>query len=397
MRVIVAKIFAFPTRTADLVYHLNQASELIHLGVEVVIWLRPLQPLDRFIIARHLEGYGLKPIPGLRFRVLYFKNKPLSGMEFRVRLLVECLRRNQKVLFVPSHLRIGYQLVRLRSWLKFRSPIVYEIHNLDHVIQKDRGDPGHQRSYYQEAYVYENADAIVSISEPLLEMARNRFSRLCSRIAVLPQGVQPAMFGNHAHVYQRPSVIKSDDHVKVVYTGSLYAFKGVSLLLESFLFLPERVHLRVVGGHPKEALEELKRKACEWGIDHRVHFIGDVPHTSIGQELIEADILALPLGEDNRSVHFTSPIKLFEYLYAGRPMVVTDFPTTRSIIGDEQACVFVDQPSPQAFAKAISFLLDHPAKAQQLAQRARKIGEGYTWHVRAVRLQAFFGSLLKHQ
>jgi glycosyltransferase involved in cell wall biosynthesis len=395
MRVVVAKILEFPSKGAHLIYNLNQGWELARMGCEVVYWLRPLESLTLSRIAYELGDYGLKPLPGLHFRILYFTNKPLASLEFRIRLLAELLRPGKKVIFIPANLRSGHQLVLLKRWIRLDPPLVYEVHNLDHVIQENRGESGHRRTRKQEASVYANVDGLVVISEPLFTVMRKQFNALCRHIVILPEGVRPELFGRHGLSYEPPRALGSHDPVTVVYAGSFYHFKGVHLLLESLRFLPERVRLRLIGDRPREIFEELKRKACEWGVDHRVDFVGYVPHAAIGRELVRADMLALPLAADDRSIHFTSPIKLFEYLYAGRPLIVTDFPSTRSILGNEEACLFVDHPSPQAFAKAVSYLLDHPAVARQMAQRARKIGEGYTWHARAVRLQAFFESLSK--
>jgi glycosyltransferase involved in cell wall biosynthesis len=395
MRLLVCTILKFPSKAAHLVYHLNQGWELARRGVEVVTWLRPLGPLPSSRLNETLAEYGLSPNPRWQFRILHFKNKPLAGLEFWLQLLIELVTPGQKVFLVPANLRIAYGLIRLRRWLRFRHPLIYEVHNLDHVIRRDRGGSGHARLQKREAAVYANADGLVVISDPLLARMRESFPKLSPHLVVLPEGVRPSLFGSHGERYEPPHPIGPDDPVQVVYAGSLYAFKGVSVVLESLRFLPDRVRLRLIGGHPEEALVDLEQKARRWGLDRRVEFVGSVPHTQIGKELIQADILALPLAADPRSIHFTSPIKLFEYLFAGRPMVVTDFPTTRSIIGDEECCVFVSDPSPQAFAKAIAFLVDHPSTAHQMALRARLLGERYTWQVRAGKLLAFLESSLK--
>jgi glycosyltransferase involved in cell wall biosynthesis len=149
--------------------------------------------------------------------------------------------------------------------------------------------------------------------------------------------------------------------------------------------------LHVVGGS-KEQVENLRRQVEEAGLRERVHFHGQVSPEEVAGYLAEAAVAVHPLTAKYPDGQFTSPLKLFEYLAAGVPIVATDLPSTREILTDGVNALFVPPDSPEELARGIQRLLEDRDLAARLSRKAREDASLFTWERRAERLLAFFAA-----
>ena len=118
------------------------------------------------------------------------------------------------------------------------------------------------------------------------------------------------------------------------YAGHLYPWKGVDVFVRALALAP---HVRglIVGGHPGEAdRARVESLARELGLGGRLTITGLVPPHEVRQRLAVADVLVLPNTLSAISERYTSPLKLFEYLTLGRPIVASDLPALREILTD---------------------------------------------------------------
>ena len=147
----------------------------------------------------------------------------------------------------------------------------------------------------------------------------------------------------------------------------------------------------IVGGHAKEPdLGRLKALASSLGISDRVTFTGLVEPGRVADLLRQADVVALPNPPSAISTRFTSPLKLFEYMAAGRPIVASDLPSVREVLHHDVDALLVTPGDPAAMAAAIERLLADPALATRLADAALSAVPAYSWDRRAERLEALF-------
>jgi glycosyltransferase involved in cell wall biosynthesis len=101
-------------------------------------------------------------------------------------------------------------------------------------------------------------------------------------------------------------------------------------------------------------------------------------------------VLVLPNPASAISTRFTSPLKLFEYMAAGRPIVASDLPAITEVLRHEKNALLVAPGDPAALAAAVRRLLNDRALADRLAQAALVDAGEYSWDRRGERLEALF-------
>lgn len=143
----------------------------------------------------------------------------------------------------------------------------------------------------------------------------------------------------------------SQDKKIIVYTGHLYKTKGAHTLVDAAQQLPADMQVVLVGGTP-ESIAEMKAYCREQGIDS-VMIVGNVPHPLVPLYLQAADVLVIPSsGKYVHGSHESSPLKLFEYLASGKPVVASDLPAIREAAGDHELCFF-EADSADSLADAV--------------------------------------------
>ncbi len=164
----------------------------------------------------------------------------------------------------------------------------------------------------------------------------------------------------------------------VVYTGHLYARKGTDTLANAAAQMPKTEFI-FVGGTARDIAQFKK----QWGDHENIHIIGHVPPGHIPLYLRAADVLVIPnSGKDEDAAHFASPMKLFEYMASGTPIVASNVPSIREILPKDSA-LFVPPDEGAALARGINALLDNSSRARTFGQAARDLSRRHTWNIRA--------------
>ncbi len=167
----------------------------------------------------------------------------------------------------------------------------------------------------------------------------------------------------------------------VVYTGHLYARKGADTLAEAATRIPEALFV-FVGG----TAEDIARFKKRWGSQENIHIVGHVAPERVPLYLRAADVLVIPnSGKSEDTARFASPMKLFEYMASGTPIVASDVPSIREILS-EKAAQFVDADNPDRLAEGIQVILFDTVRAGGKAIAARSAAGAYTWKKRVARI-----------
>ena len=158
----------------------------------------------------------------------------------------------------------------------------------------------------------------------------------------------------------------------VVYAGNFTTMgedKGINDILKAVKLLPE-VFFWGVGGSEKD-IKYYEREAESLGVIARVRFVGAQLQKTLALYQSAADVLLMPFPNTSHYSQNMSPVKMFEYMASGRPIVASGLPTIREVLNDTNAVV-VPPGNPQKLADAIQALLNNPAHAQAIAEQAKK-------------------------
>lgn len=163
----------------------------------------------------------------------------------------------------------------------------------------------------------------------------------------------------------------------VLYTGTFEPYQGLDLFLAAARQVRSQVpdaRFVLVGGHPDQIVK-VRQQARELTIEDRTIFMGERPAEEIPAFLDAADVLVSP-----RSTGTNTPLKIYQYLRAGRPIVATRLLTHTQVLTDEVA--ILTDPTPEAFAAGIVRALRDVRLARQLGEKALALAESrYSYDV----------------
>ena len=176
-----------------------------------------------------------------------------------------------------------------------------------------------------------------------------------------------------------------------IYTGHLYTWKGSPTLIEAAALLSSGpVQIIAVGGLPQDIA------ACRALADERrlsnITFIGYRPRREMALYQAAADVLLLPnSSRDRESREFTSPLKLFEYMSSGNPIVASGLPSILATVDDRSAFI-VPPDDPAALAQAIMDAVTNKAEAASRVRAALALASTNSWQRHAERLAEFMAA-----
>jgi glycosyltransferase involved in cell wall biosynthesis len=147
----------------------------------------------------------------------------------------------------------------------------------------------------------------------------------------------------------------------IMYTGTLEAYQGIPLLIDSMNFLSPDFQLVLIGGNPSQ-VDKLHKSVIEKNLHNKVRLLGRKEPSDIPYFLKNADVLVSP-----RTLGTNIPLKIYSYLKSGVPVVATDlFTHTQSINHDIAILV---KPEPQELARGIEMAVS--GIGQETAERAK--------------------------
>ena len=154
----------------------------------------------------------------------------------------------------------------------------------------------------------------------------------------------------------------------ILYTGTFEAYQGLDLLFAAMAVVQARrpeARLMLVGGQPDQ-VEQASGEARQAGVGQVTVFTGEQPSEDIPGFLAAADMLASP-----RSRGKNTPLKIYQYLRAGRPVVATNLLTHTQVLDSSIACLA--DATPEAYGAAFLRVMEDPAYAASLANEAAHV------------------------
>ena len=233
---------------------------------------------------------------------------------------------------------------------------------------------------------------LVSITRALAKILKRDFHMHVPKedVVIAPNGVDLERFGSLPDPEAARRQIGLGAAPTVMCTGHLYAGRGTDLFLALAKSLPQAQFVWV-GGRPED-IERWKQRVES----QNVIFTGFIPNRELPLHQAAADILLMPysrsiMGSSGSadSAAVASPMKMFEYMAAGRAIVSSDLPVIREVLNEKNA-VFCQPDDVGDWRLVLESLLADADRRTVLGSRARHDVQGYTWVARAERILSNF-------
>ncbi|PMP95968.1 MAG: hypothetical protein C0169_04930, partial [Thermodesulfobacterium geofontis] len=322
-----------PLNKARFIQIFNTCDSLAKLGNKVIICCSLKK---NFSSEDLLKYYGISHIS----HNLHIKKIPLFYWEYKkiykitwnfsyyiyflAYLLTKASKnKSSKNIIFLRYPKLAYFLCKFKNLIK--AIFVYEAHEIFSFK-----NPKYSKI---EKKIFEESDIIFCITERLKNFMTKKFNIKDQKIFVIPDGVKDEWLD-----------IKKNCGKYLFYAGSLEKWKGVEVLIKAMSYLPNEKLL--IAGEGEE-LENLKKLVKNLNLEDRVKFLGYLSHKEIPLYLTKSKIGVLPNINEGIS-EFTSPLKLFEYIALGLPIVASDLPVFREVLRDRENALLVKPGDPEA-------------------------------------------------
>ncbi len=352
--------------------------------------------LDALVSALREDGHDVRVVgPALFAKAGLGGESRLVAWVRRVlpRFAVELLELGYSI---PCHLRLA------RAAREFQPDALYERYNLFYLagalLARRRGLPflvevnaplAEERSRFSgltlrrlarwsEAFVWRRADHVLPVTAVLARHVADAGVEQ-DRIEVIHNGIDLAHFPPPAPRAEAAQV------VTLGFVGFVRSWHGLDSVVRAIAEWrgEPRLELLVVGEGP--ARPDLEALAAELGVSERVRFTGLAPRSEIPALIAQFDVALQPA-----SVPYASPLKVFEYMAAGRAIVAPDQPNLREILEDGRTALLFDPGDPEGLRRTVLRLATDADLRDRLggAARAAVIARDFTWAGNARRVAA---------
>ncbi len=362
-RIIILFAGRFPSEKAAALFVDLNARSLVDAGADVIV-----------LAPRRLGRHRMEQVP---YSLVFLPTLDLSHIPILWNIAnYITVAVYSKVLFFwlllksnKSDVIISNDVVPLLVASLIRKNLMYEMHDF----------PDRARTMY--GILFRRVRWILATNEWKAKEIQRKFAVDTKKIFVERNAVDISAFGQMTRHEAREKLGLDGNARFAVYTGHLYEWKGADTLAQAAKDVPD-VTVVFVGGTDSD----VARFRTTYSDILNIKIIGHVPHENIPIWQSAADVLVLPnSGKEEISVHYTSPMKLFEYMASARPIVASDLPSIREILPTD-AGYFAISDNPESFASEIYAALSDSTRAS----RARDVVVEYSWSKRAQRILSRF-------
>ncbi|MFM2064739.1 MAG: hypothetical protein RLZZ507_4410 [Cyanobacteriota bacterium] len=283
--------------------------------------------------------------------------------------------------YLPFHILPHTKIVHTRDWnfvktaVKNKIPTIYERH------------------YFQEKKIEQEI-----VSSPYFQIAITQSEPI--RQSLIEHGMPPEKVVwlhngfNQTFLVRQPEaaekwrqeLLANGSKHLVVYSGALYPFKGIDILIDAAKELPE-IQFAITGGTDSQ-VQAYQQQAQEKQVEN-VKFLGWIlPRERLVSLFQAADILAHPHCS-GKSANFTNPVKFFQYMASGTPMVVTEIPPLMEFKASPLIASWCETDNPHKLADAIRYTLEkYPRKIEGYASSI-DFAKQFSWENRITKILSY--------
>lgn len=217
---------------------------------------------------------------------------------------------------------------------------------------------------------------------------------------VAPEKIAVISNGANTQLFQPMDVNKSslgldDGYNYVCFVGNLLRWQGVQYLISSATYILRKspaTRFLIIGGGPMR--DTLIRMVKQLGLENEFIFTGEVPYEDVPKYINASDLCVAPFIKEKDDK--MSPLKIYEYLACGKPVVTTNIKGAGDIVVTSNAGLAVNSEKPKALAGAIIRLLEDKELRESMGRNGRRlIADEYSWEKIATKIENVYKSCLK--
>lgn len=178
---------------------------------------------------------------------------------------------------------------------------------------------------------------------------------------------------------------------QVCYVGGFERIRGFLEMVQAMSLVSSGVRLKLGGKFSGADLESLAMAESGWSSVDALGWLGRDGVKEVLQDSIAGLVVLHPV------VNYVDalPVKMFEYMASGLPVVASNFPLWKEIIEGNQCGICVDPLDPHSIAEAIDYLATHPEEAEQMGRNGqRAVQDQYNWSIEEQKLLDFYKALV---
>ncbi|RPI83215.1 MAG: glycosyltransferase family 1 protein, partial [Chloroflexi bacterium] len=243
-------------------------------------------------------------------------------------------------------------------------------------------------------YCFNRAHRIICVSTQLKEHLVKKWKVDTEKIVVLPNAADIESFGRQYDVKEIRYQLGLKDEPVVMFVGGFYLWHDLTLLVKSFLHVissvPDAKLFLVGDGRTRSMVEKM---VLDCGLQSAVVMTGPVEHCRVPEMLAVADVAVAP-NIAFFDGHGGSPLKIYEYMAAGKAIVATRTGQITEVIHDGNNGLLVEPGNQDELADAIVNLLNNPRERALLGQKARQQAvEQHSWKQNIKQLEKIYSSI----
>ena len=178
---------------------------------------------------------------------------------------------------------------------------------------------------------------------------------------------------------------------QVCYVGGIARIRGILEVTQAMALATSGARLALGGSWGEAGLKAQAQALAGWSY---VDELGWLDRTGVRTTLAESVAGVVTLHPVTNYLD-ALPVKMFEYMAAGIPVIASDFPLWSQIVSSNHCGLCVDPLQPQAIAEAIDFLITHTQEAEEMGRNGQKaVEEKYNWGIEEQKLLALYAELL---
>ncbi len=369
MKVVYASMSAIPSRMANSIQVMKMCQAFARNGHDVVL-ITPKQPVDQDLKGQDQDIYQLYGVENC-FRIVKLPWFPLKGRALMFGFCAALKAKGEK-----ADLLYGRDINSCYFASILNLPVIYESH------QPINTAGSFYNNLFKKMIARKTFKRLVVISAKLKDYYRKNYSLKEKQVLVAHDAAdKPPQRTESVNI---TSASGAETALQVGYLGHLYPGKGMEIISDLVPRCPW-AHFHVVGGSSQDIVYWQKK------VGHAVNltFHGFKPHNLMDGYLAAFHVLLAPYQESVISggsdiARWMSPLKLFEYMAAGKPIVCSDLPVLREVLEDGKDALLCPPEDLNSWVKALKLFSEDKVLRDKLGRAAyAKFIKYHTWAKRA--------------